>query len=387
MHQSRRDRDDDDPFPSPGGRGGRGGGGGRPADWSGSGGRRGLASRFASLGDNPFTWALPLGTVAGIRVRVHLMYAIWLAIELLIAWGQGLPSLRMTAMTLGALFVLVLLHEFGHCLACRWVRGTADDILMWPLGGLASCRPPHAWRPNLVTTLGGPLVNVALFPVFGGALLLTTGTMDTVLFNPFSPGASSSTAFIAGGWTGSVLWSFHYANAALLAFNMLVPMFPMDCGRVVQNLLWWRMGYRRSMSVAVTLGLVVASAMGLAALATQQHMLLAVAIFGGVTCWFERARLRYAPEPEPWTAGASWSGSGGGAAGLGGSIDEGEPDPERAHLAAKLRARQEQARRDAELDRILDKIRRDGMASLTKAEKKWLEADRALRTGGRGGGG
>ncbi|WP_157772439.1 M50 family metallopeptidase [Lacunisphaera limnophila] len=41
-----------------------------------------------------------------------------------------------------ALFVVVLLHEFGHALACRQVGGQADQIVLWPLGGVAYVAPP-----------------------------------------------------------------------------------------------------------------------------------------------------------------------------------------------------------------------------------------------------
>ena len=36
-----------------------------------------------------------------------------------------------------ALFLIVLLHEFGHALACRQVGGTSEQIVLWPLGGVA----------------------------------------------------------------------------------------------------------------------------------------------------------------------------------------------------------------------------------------------------------
>ena len=35
------------------------------------------------------------------------------------------------------LFFTVLVHELGHCLACRQIGGEAHSILLWPLGGLA----------------------------------------------------------------------------------------------------------------------------------------------------------------------------------------------------------------------------------------------------------
>ena len=65
------------------------------------------------------------------------------------------------------LFVSVLLHEFGHCFGARIMGGRGEEILMWPLGGLAFADPPRRPWPQLVTTVGGPLVNVVICLVTG----------------------------------------------------------------------------------------------------------------------------------------------------------------------------------------------------------------------------
>src|SRR3984885_182136 len=67
-----------------------------------------------------------------------------------------------------ALFAIVLLHEFGHALACRSVGGTADNIMLWPLGGVAYVNPPQRPGATLWSIAAGPLVNVALLPILGG---------------------------------------------------------------------------------------------------------------------------------------------------------------------------------------------------------------------------
>ena len=46
------------------------------------------------------------------------------------------------------LFAIVLMHEFGHPLACRSVGGKADQIILWPLGGVAYVDPPPAPEPR-----------------------------------------------------------------------------------------------------------------------------------------------------------------------------------------------------------------------------------------------
>ncbi len=64
-----------------------------------------------------------------------------------------------------ALFLIVLMHEFGHALACRQVGGRADRIVLWPLGGVAYVDPPQRPGATLWSIAAGPLVNVALIPV------------------------------------------------------------------------------------------------------------------------------------------------------------------------------------------------------------------------------
>jgi Zn-dependent protease len=68
-----------------------------------------------------------------------------------------------------AIFVMVLLHEFGHALACRQVGRKAERILLWPLGGVASVSPPQRPGATLWTIAAGPLVNVGLVFVLLGA--------------------------------------------------------------------------------------------------------------------------------------------------------------------------------------------------------------------------
>src|SRR4029077_13934975 len=61
-----------------------------------------------------------------------------------------------------ALFLIVTLHEFGHALACRQVGGTANKIVLWPLGGVAYVEPPPRPAATLWSIAAGPLVNVVL---------------------------------------------------------------------------------------------------------------------------------------------------------------------------------------------------------------------------------
>src|SRR5271170_4940701 len=67
-----------------------------------------------------------------------------------------------------ALFLIVTLHEFGHALACRQVGGTSNQIVLWPLGGVAYVNPPPRPGATLWSIAAGPLVNVAFVPILYG---------------------------------------------------------------------------------------------------------------------------------------------------------------------------------------------------------------------------
>src|SRR5438128_11622694 len=102
--------------------------------------------------------------VAGIDVFVHWSWLLVAMVEL------GSRTNRYTSQVWNvveylSLFGIVLLHEFGHALACRQVGGRADTIMLWPLGGVAFVSPPPRPGAVLWSIAAGPLVNVILIPV------------------------------------------------------------------------------------------------------------------------------------------------------------------------------------------------------------------------------
>lgn len=147
-----------------------------------------------------------------------------------------------------ALFGIVLLHEFGHALACRQTGGTADHIVLWPLGGIAFVNPPRRPGAVLWSIAAGPLVNVALAPVL--ALLV------------FFAGQAGLAYSAPDTWR--LIGTIHGLNLVLLIFNML-PVYPLDGGQILQALLWFPLGEIRSLQIASVIGLV--GAVVLAALA------------------------------------------------------------------------------------------------------------------------
>jgi Zn-dependent protease len=138
-----------------------------------------------------------------------------------------------------ALFAIVLLHEFGHALACRQTGGSADHIVLWPLGGIAFVNPPRRPGAVLWSIAAGPLVNVALVPVLE-LLWIFAGH---------------------AGWSDDAPDTFRLIgmirtiNLVLLIFNML-PVYPLDGGQILQALLWFPLGEIRSLQIASVIGVI-----------------------------------------------------------------------------------------------------------------------------------
>src|SRR6201996_4056762 len=105
--------------------------------------------------------------IAGITVYLNWTWFI-VALYEIQARKARYSSISWNVLEYLALFAIVLTHEFGHALACRSVGGSADTIMLWPLGGVAYVNPPQRPGAMLWSIVAGPLVNVALLPILGG---------------------------------------------------------------------------------------------------------------------------------------------------------------------------------------------------------------------------
>jgi Zn-dependent protease len=161
-----------------------------------------------------------------------------------------------------ALFGIVLLHEFGHALACRQTGGFADRIILWPLGGVAFVNPPRRPGAVLWSIAAGPLVNVALLPVLG-----------LLWFFAGQAGLADSAPD-----TFRLIGMIQNINLVLLIFNML-PIYPLDGGQILQALLWFPLGEIRSLQIASVIGLIGGACLAIYALVIWSFWIGIMAFF------------------------------------------------------------------------------------------------------------
>lgn len=205
--------------------------------------------------------------VAGIDVFLHWSWFVVAALEIS-ARGRRYPSIAWNIAEYLVLFLIVTLHEFGHALACRQVGGTANKIVLWPLGGVAYVEPPLRPAATLWSIAAGPVVNVVLLG----------------LFYPLTIWAGRSGWRLAAPHAYMLLWAVCIMNLALLIFNLL-PIYPLDGGQILRSLLWFVLGRARSLKVVAVLGLFGAA--GLIAFAVWRHSFWigAISLYMVMNCW------------------------------------------------------------------------------------------------------
>ncbi|HET9334181.1 MAG TPA: site-2 protease family protein [Gemmatimonadota bacterium] len=175
---------------------------------------------------------IPFFRLAGIRVTIDPS---WFLIFLLVAWslatgylperlpGSPAPILWLLAGGLAlALFGSVLAHEFSHSLVARSRGVDVDEITLFIFGGAAKLRDePRDAASEFLIAAAGPALSVAL----GAAVLILGAVLEPTI----------PAALHAG------LWWLGMINLALAVFN-LIPGFPLDGGRILRAILWWRTG-------------------------------------------------------------------------------------------------------------------------------------------------
>lgn len=193
--------------------------------------------------------SIKLANVFGIRIGVEPS---WFIILFLIIWslsgyyGDLFPGGGSTAFILAVVsallfFLSVLLHELGHAVVALRNGIGIVGIDLWMFGGVAKMqRDTDSAGVEFRVAAAGPFVTLLIALACFGAGTLIAGTGDAIDSAQFNAAASDETL--------AVLGYLAFINAVLLVFN-LIPGFPLDGGRIVRSIAWWRTGDRTKATV------------------------------------------------------------------------------------------------------------------------------------------
>jgi stage IV sporulation protein FB len=321
-------------------------------------------SRSAS---SPLMWlvsgSIPLFTLFGIRVRAHVSMLFFILWTVLVDAAAGYP-IQARAFSMGLFFLIIVLHEFGHCFMARWLGGTADDILIWPLGGLAFASAPRRPLPTFLTAAAGPMVNVLICALCAAGFRAVTGVWLSP--NPFHV----TPHLTALNWSSAAYYLswIYFLSFILLIFNLL-PIYPLDGGQMVQAILWPMTGYYRSMLISTTVGMVGSAVLGIYFLIGGQLFLTLLAVMLFYNNFQQRMILRETGS-EDWSDGGEYAASLYGQTGPAPSVRR-----RLRHRRAIKRARkiaQQEANERQRIDTILAKVSAHGMHSLNWFERRAL---------------
>ncbi|MGB3683238.1 MAG: site-2 protease family protein [Rubrobacteraceae bacterium] len=214
--------------------------------------------------------SIKVGRAFGIDVKVHWTFLLLLGFFAFLSYSNtgDLINALVTVLIVVTLFLCVLLHEYGHSLVAQRMGIEIQDITLLPIGGLARMKAmPERPIDEVKVAVAGPLVNVALAPVFIGLAFLFGFDIST-LRNIFQAQES----------VGNVLLYLGGLNIFLVLFNM-IPAFPMDGGRVLRGLLATRFGPIRATDISSTIGQLFALAFFLVGIFAVQPFLALIAVF------------------------------------------------------------------------------------------------------------
>ncbi|MBI2931565.1 MAG: hypothetical protein HYY16_07920 [Planctomycetes bacterium] len=312
-------------------------------------------------------WTFPLFRLFGIPIRCHWFYPVLVAMYVLQALAEGgARHMGWMAMVMAALLVTTIVHELGHCFMAQSLGQHADQILLWPLGGLAYVGRTHDPRQDIKISAAGPLAQVPIALLCIAILLAVGKPWSWGYLNPFEAWWPYGFTF----WEGLCL-AVLKLQVVLILFNLLVPAYPLDGGSILVNFLLMR--YSRSHSALVTtyFSIPIGIAITIWGFVQRELLLGFLGIWVLLEAWQIRRLLQWGEiEAHPMFAAAP-------------EFDYAPPRARRPGFFARWRMRRaerrarQEAQRTADLrqrvDAILEKVSREGIDSLTGVERKILE--------------
>jgi Zn-dependent protease len=312
-----------------------------------------------------FYLGIPCGTWFQTQVRVSFWFPFLVAVFVL---QMGLNvGLAVSAI----LFVSVLIHEFAHIAAARATGGDGDEILIWPLGGLAFTQPGPTLSSEFLTAAAGPISN----------LVLLTGSLALLSFSGFAVRSDIFWLFtlpeapVTNAILRDVLLLAASINFKLLCINLL-PAVPLDGGTMALGIARSRWPGPIARIWTLRLGQLVSVALAFVGLVLNQTFPIFLAFFLAVYNLHDYFLAMFADQMDDPSLSQEF-GNGYGAYVHAEREIVRKPGPiarwrQKRHEEKRQREEAERMETERTLDSLLEKVHREGMTSLSDAERRFL---------------
>lgn len=189
-----------------------------------------------------------------------------------------------------AIFLSLLVHEFGHVLAAA-TNGHDSVVMLWGMGGLTwSKGESRGWR-QVWLSVAGPLAGFVLWGILWFGLMPGDGDHLKLDWRAMLvPWIAVDEEFVGTRTLYHGFWAFLcFINLLWGLFNLL-PVPPLDGGHIADELCRMWLPPSRARRVAATLAIVVALAAIVFGLMFKFYIL---AMFMGLMAWQQYQRLQH----------------------------------------------------------------------------------------------
>jgi Zn-dependent protease len=221
--------------------------------------------------------------IAGVDIDVHWSFSfiiLWVLMQSHYENREFYNTVLFLAVILLA-FGCMLLHELGHAMMALSLDVGVRKIILLTFGGVAQIQStPEKPLYELLIASAGPLVNLAIAIILIPVLIILGGTelIDYILLSPFIILNDIMFSFFRQSNLTGLIVLLIVINAVLFAFN-LIPVLPMDGGRILRTSLTLFFSYLRATQIVGSLGYIIAILFVIFAFRWGSPGLLVIAIF------------------------------------------------------------------------------------------------------------